>query len=258
MVDNKELWLRNPGTSDVSLSDLGVKVPAGKTVNVYKVNPYITVAQVDKSMENGSLYKRLSSNTLCIVHKQVNPITPDLNRIKQSDGTVHAKKTKTSVVIETNFDDDSEGDAFDFADYGIGDINPVVHEKQENGSVVTNTKSEKEEELKNDVVLRPEVEYGTSQQSQIVMKATREAMVNPIGPIAKSSVVTAEKPFTVVESHAMDKADQPEVVQKEAKSVDEVVVKTQDGSVIMEVKEEDEPKENKNIVIKKPKSSKEK
>jgi hypothetical protein len=257
MIDNKELWLRNPGTSDVSLSDLGVKVRAGKTVNVYKVNPYITVAQVNLSIKNGSLRRRLDSNTLHVVRKQVNPVPPDLNRIKQSDGTVHAKKTKTSVVIETNFDGGNEDDVFDFADYGIGDLNPVIHEKQENGSVVTNTKSEKEEKLKDDAVLKPEIEYGTSQQSQVVMKVTREAMVNPIGPIAKSSVVTAEKPFTVIDPDIADNKNHQEV-QEEIKSVDEVAVKTQDGSVIMEIREEDKPKENKNVVIKRPKSSKEK
>jgi len=300
----KELWLRNPGTSDVSLSDLGVKVPAGKTVNVYRVNPYITVAQVEKSMESGALFKRLASKTLHVVQKQVNPVPPTLNQIKESDGTVQAKKTKTSVVIETASDESEEEGNFDFADYGISDLGPVTQTKQDDGAVVVNTKQDEDTEPDKGVELKPELESGMSQQSQVVMKTARESMVDPTGPHAEASKPSAERPFTVVKppdpdpepeaktptGNTVTKDETGAVVvdgEKKFRSIkgirrsqvegtDEtddddtaiefeetefdtkVATKTEDGSIVMKLKEEEPEPEEKKVVTKKPRPSKEK
>ena len=84
MSKSRELWLQNTTGHDVSISDLGVKVPVGKTINVYKYNPYITEDLVKKSLESGALSKKLSDGIVRIVKKQpANPnCTPIIKTIK--------------------------------------------------------------------------------------------------------------------------------------------------------------------------------
>jgi hypothetical protein len=142
MESENILWVQNQGTADVSLSDLGVKVPAGQTVNVYKYNPYLTVAQVEKSLESGALSKRLESKVLRIVDKKVTSNPHALNKLKESNETVLAKKTKSSVVIESKTEEPEEGGSFGFADYGISDIGPDVATTKEDGSVFVTAKQD--------------------------------------------------------------------------------------------------------------------
>ena len=212
-MSDKVLWVQNPGSADVSLSDLGMKVPAGKTVNIFKVNPYLTEAQVEASKASGSLSKRLGSKTLRVVEKAVSVNPPSLNQIKQSDQTVQAKKTKSSVVIESDIDLDDEQEAFDFADYGINDLGPdVTRDKQKDGAVVVTAKED-------DVTTgEPEesvtTEPGMSAQSQKTMEETQKHMVDPTGPHAKMSRPSVSQPFVVAPP-----PDQPEETKEPEVSV---------------------------------------
>jgi len=283
-----ELWVLNPSTADVSISDLGVKVPAGRAVNIYKVNPYLTIYQVKESQENGALSKKLASGRLKLVVRKVNPVPPTLNQIKESDGTVHAKKTKSSVVIESNVDEAEQEGSFEFADYGVTDLGPVTRAVQDDGAIVVNAKEDEAQEPEKGIELKPEIESGISEQSQIVMRGAQEAMTDPTGPLAEASEASAAQPFTVVkppnpEAHEKDsttvtghKVTQDETgsvviaseqearsiakvkrAQEEAEGDDEVgaddaiefqetefdskaATKTEDGSVVMKIKEEPE------------------
>jgi len=307
----KELWVHNPGTADVSISDLGVKVAAGKAVNIYRHNPYLTEYQVQESLENGVLFKKLTAGQLKLVAKKVNPEPPTLNHVKESDGTVQAKKTKTSVVIESNVDEAEQEGSFDFADYGISDLGPVTQDMQDDGAIVVNAKQDEAKEPEKGVELKPTLESGISEQSQIVMKNAQEAMTDPTGPIADASPATQDRPFTVVKppqpepepKEATSPTGQPVnkdetgavvVGKKEARNIvkvkraqeegtddytlpgddeegaDKVIdfqetefdskaaTKTEDGSIVMKIKEEEPKEPKKTVVTKKPRPSKEK
>lgn len=194
-----ELWLLNRTTSDVSLGDLGVKVPAGKAVNVYHVNPYLTTAQVAASREIGSLSKRLVTRTLIVVKRAVKDLPQVIKNIRASKGTtIKAVKTKSSVVLEPEMDVGEEsGEGFEFADYGVVDIGPSVQQvKQEDGIIVATATQDEDGEQDHGVQLKPTLESGISKQSQIVMRAAQEAMMDPTGPHAEASVPTQS--FTVV------------------------------------------------------------
>jgi len=300
-----ELWVLNPGTADVSISDLGVKVPTGKAVNIYKVNPYLTVYQVKESQENGVLAKKLASGRLKVVVRKVNPVPPTLYQVKESDGTVHAKKTKTSVVIESNVDEAEQEGSFEFADYGVHDLGPVTQAMQDDGAIVVNAQQDEAKEPEKGIELKPEIETGLSEQSQIVMKTAQEAMTDPTGPLAEASIASAAQPFTVVKPPSPEKGLEKETVtghkvtqdetgsivvasEQEARSIAKVkraqessegddeagaddaiefqetefdskaATKTEDGSVVMKIKEEGPEEPKKAVVTKKPRPSKEK
>lgn len=193
------LWLYNPTTADVHLSDLGVKIPAGKAANIYKINPYLTSMQVVQSRELGSLAKRLEAGVLKVVHRDVTSKSEVISKIKESRETnIKAIKTKSSVVITSDEDEEGSDGEFDFADYGINDLGAVEQVKQEDGTIVVNAEQDEEGEPDPGIQLKPELESGISKQSQVVMKAAQDAMTDPTGPIADASASSKEKPFTVV------------------------------------------------------------
>ena len=302
-----ELWVLNLGGKDVSISDLGVKVPAGKAVNVYKVNPYLTTYQVKESLENGVLASKITLGRLKVVtRKPANPVPPDLNRIRESDQTVVAKKTKSSVVIDSETETLGEDGAFDFADYGVTDLGPVTQNRQDDGTVVVNTKQDEVETHVDSVKLEPTLEAGPSEQSQIVMKQTKESMIDPTGPIADASFPTEEKPFTVVKPPVAEKeelvkttttgkvvskdetgtivvdgekkfrsikqiknaqdegistedaADDSAIVMEKTAFDSKAATQTEDGAIVMKIKEEEPAKPESKVVEKKPRPSKEK
>jgi hypothetical protein len=278
------LWLQNLGTSDVSLSDLGVKIPAGKTINVYQWNPYIKPEQVEKSKTSGSLAKRLESKLLKIV---AGPAAAKItNRIKESKQIVTAKKTKSSIVIEPESVDEENGEKFEFADYGIGDIKKI---EKEQDAVIVNVKQDEEEAIK-----QP---HSIGSQSKKIMEDFQQKAVNPIGPLAEISspnnsfvsVKPPAKPETpkpakpeVKKSVAGsivvgEQTDQPRsinaikndvqdesVVGDTQESVDKVIKteapkeegmrvakRTTEGVIIMELKEEEPAKTSDKPVVKK-------
>jgi len=120
MKDKNALWLQNYTVMDVSLDDLNVVVKSGMTINVYKYNPVLTVEQVQKSLESGSISRRLKTKTLKIVKKAISSRPVILDRIKQSDKPMMIKQTKSSIIITPESVLDEPGkDKFDFADYGV-------------------------------------------------------------------------------------------------------------------------------------------
>src|SRR5574337_203607 len=185
MKNNKELFLFNQSKSDVSVADLGVKVPANKTVNVYKYNPYLTTEQVNKSLKDGSLSKRLGGKTppLKIVNKNSNKKPESINKIKQSNEAYKIKKTKSSVVIEHSQEESNSGEKFDFADYGVDEVSRV----KDQSSVFVKAKEDILPETVIDTSNVPKIETGISKQSTVVMDTMVKGINNPIGKIAEKT-----------------------------------------------------------------------
>lgn len=193
-MDKKELWVQNPGGSDVSLSDLGVKVPAGKTVNVYRYNPYLTEAKVSESLESGALSKRLANGLLKLVKKGVKTRPQMLDQIKESKEMLKAKKTKSSVVIEPTTDPSEEGENFEFADYGLGEISPAVSQQKDGAAVVVTAKQDEEPESVEETVLEAKQSVSMSKQAQIVMDTAAKS-TNPYDSVAEDRATN--KPYVV-------------------------------------------------------------
>ncbi len=189
----KELWLLSLSGSDSNLNDIGVKVPAGKTINVFKWNPYVTQEQVDESLKSGSIFKYLTAKKIKIVERKTAVRPADLDRIKESKEAV-ARKTKTSVVIESDLDDPEEGEGFEFADYGVND---VVSQKKIGVSVFVEAKQDEIVEPDSGVQLVPKEETGkNTKQTQIVMDMA-EKSTHPAGLLAETTVASSTQPFVI-------------------------------------------------------------
>jgi len=115
------LWLQNYTVMDVSVDDLGVVIKSGATVNVYKHNPALTEEQVQKSLDSGSISRRLKTKTLKIVKKAVGIRPFVLDKIKQSDKPMLITQIKSSIIItpESLLLGDDQKEKFEFADYGV-------------------------------------------------------------------------------------------------------------------------------------------
>lgn len=211
-----ELWLQNSGTSDVHLSDLGVKVPATQTINVFKWNPYLTVAKVQQSYDTGSLAKRLSSKTLKVVKRKPKPSkSVALEKVKASKEAVLIKKTKSSIIVESNSPELDESEEFSFADYGVTDVGPDVSRVNEKGSVFVSATQDDDPQEESDATAEPRVENTLSKQSSVVMETQMKMATNPIGKIAEASEPSLKQPFTVVkppkDDEVVDEAKVPDI-----------------------------------------------
>lgn len=195
----KELWLKNNSGSDVNLSDLGVKVPKDKTINVFKSNPYITAAQVQKSLESGSVFKRLSNKTLEVVVGYSNPTPPTLNHIGLSSNSIEIVKSKSSIIINNkDMDILSDEDLGDFADYGFDpDVNlNSSRSKTNEGAVVVEQKQDDQppKELKKPIQKPTSVEK--SEENTVVVK--QDMPVEEKVEVYDSKVATKDKSGTIV------------------------------------------------------------
>jgi hypothetical protein len=210
-MSDRKLWLKNNTGADVSLSDLGVKVLANSSVNVYAYNPNLTDAQVEKSKENGSLYKRLNSGVLSVTKGAKSPKPHTLDHIKTSKKSVQVVKTKTAVFIDTKDEDVLVDDDFgNFADYGLGELG---HENTKNvqsssGVVVVKQKEDSVVEEKSDAVVDIETQTNVSSQSVVAMANQAEKMSNPVGNMAKD-VSRADQAYVVVDPPAASEQDNP-------------------------------------------------
>lgn len=219
MAKKKVLWVKNNTGADVSLSDLGVKVLANKTINVYAYNPYITTEQVNNSRLSGSLSKRLESETLVVVKGTKNPNPHTLNHIKTSPSAISVIKSKTSVFINTSEEDVLEDDDLgDIADYGLGDLghNNTINVRTEDGSIVVEqVKDDPESEIPG-LGVGVKSSSGASGQSITAMTRQAESQSDPVGPIADSSS-PPNKPFVIV-----NPSEDPVEIKEETKSATKI------------------------------------
>ena len=99
----KEAWYKNTTSSDLLLSDLELKIPKHKTVNLYQLKPTLTVERIAKSEESGGLlFKSVSLNKLIKLPFAPPPKQAELpDSIKESKGMIPSR-VKTSVVIDAS------------------------------------------------------------------------------------------------------------------------------------------------------------
>lgn len=223
-MSDKELWVQNPGTMDIHLSDLGVKVPKGKTVNVFSVNPYLTREKVNESLSSGSLSKRLENKRLKKVEGPVSARPAVVDQIKQSGESVQVKKSKSSVVVETSSPELEEGDGegFGFADYGVSDVGPDVTQTKKGAAVVVEAKQDDGgEEAKSDVIVEPkQTTNNVSKQSVVTMETTSKLASHPMGKVANPTNKPGEtQPFVVFKPPQDEEKAKEEVKTPEVKAV---------------------------------------
>jgi hypothetical protein len=176
MKENLELFVLNQTKFDVSISDLGVKVPASKSINIYKANPYLTPEQVERSKTTGALYRRLSGeNPVLKVVKRVSVLnTSVIAKLKESTEPVKIKKTKSSIVIEMPDEPEQEQISLDFADYGIIDEQNTNRIRDQN-SVFVKAKEDLIEKQKPIVEIKTKSVANTlNNQSTIIMEVEPE------------------------------------------------------------------------------------
>lgn len=252
-MEKKTLWVKNNTSADVSLSDLGVKVAANQTTNIYAYNPYITEQQVQASLESGSLQKRLKNNVLSLA-KGFKPKRPHtLDHIKTSNKAIEISKSKSAVYVNTKDEDVlSDSDFGEIADYGLGDLGHenTSNVKTNDGSIVVEQKKDPSQDQDQHLVLKP-----TVRDSDVTKNVSSIIMEDPASEVtATDDVVVADIPKPDTEP-AEEKPDhtpmaekvddtivvnKPEDVEKtdENESYDmQVATKDDSGVTVMKVKE---------------------
>jgi hypothetical protein len=205
-MEVKELWLLNTTSADVSLGDLGVKILANKTTNVYAYNPYLTEEQVKKSMSVGSLQKRIISGALKVVKTDSKKRSTVVDKIKESKQPVLARKTKSSIVVEHTETEAVEGKGFEFADYGLGELESEADKKN---LVVVKSKQDELPVETTDTETVPKAGNSVSTQSAVIMDTQQKGMNSPVGKLADTTT-NGRQPYVVTKSPA----GEPEVKQE--------------------------------------------
>jgi hypothetical protein len=194
---DKELWLFNASTSDVSVSDLGIKVPAGESINVYTTNPYLTEEQVQKSQKYGALLRRLSGENpvLKVVQKKISNGKAKVRKIQESKEPITAIKTRSTVTIEQKVTEEVADDGgFDFADYGV-DTSIAAPTKESVGVVI----KAKEDAVEPVIMSRDDLANSTEKQTspmgkmaEVVIPKNTFAVIKPAEKVVNTRQVIKE------------------------------------------------------------------
>lgn len=96
--------LKNITGRDVNLGDLRIKIPAGKARNLLGKKSRITIEDILRSEDSGSIAKCLG-RTLIKVYKIENPMPP-LKEVADPSAITFPQRRKSSIVIEVGEIDD--------------------------------------------------------------------------------------------------------------------------------------------------------
>lgn len=229
-----ELWVFNTTKLDIRVSDLNVKVPANKAVNVYVYNPYLTEAIVKKSMESGSLKNRLLSGALKVITKKPKETLPQ--KTKQAN-VFNARKTRSSIIIEPDIGDD-EQEKFEFADYGVSDT--ISYHKVDN-TVLADVKEEKHSLVEEKKVVEVKSVLGSAiVSSENITNAVEEIKMVGFAPESKEVVLVDDsKDYSseVVLKEGSFVTEEVENKKVEAKSIE---MQVDDSQVVSDVPVEQE------------------
>jgi hypothetical protein len=92
--------LKNTSVKDVMLGDLRYKIPAGQSRDLLSPTAHLTIEEIRKSRENGSISKRLGK-VLVEVEGIVFATVPPLCVVIRKAGVIKfPDRTKTSIRIE--------------------------------------------------------------------------------------------------------------------------------------------------------------
>ena len=238
MTKKKEMWLKNNTGSDVSLSDLGVKVLANQTTNIYAYNPYITETQVKKSIENGSIYKRLKNNVLSVVKGAKNQKPHTLDHIKTSSKVVEVVKSKSSIFINTNDEDVLEDeDLGSIADYGLGELghNNTKNVVFSDGVVVVEQKKDEEIVKTTDTGIKIDVlrNAGVNEKTIVALTDNTKKSTDEVKKPKKEKLVDS---VNKAKNSTVDmKSDNERTIEEDFDT--KVATKDKSGAIVMKVKE---------------------
>lgn len=91
--------LKNITGRDANLGDLRVKIPAGKCRNLLAKKSRVTIEDIVRSEENGSIYKFLKRKVLIKVYKEEEIVLP-LMELADPSAVTFPQRRKSSIVIE--------------------------------------------------------------------------------------------------------------------------------------------------------------
>lgn len=155
----RECWYKNNTANDLNLrTELGFKIPAYATVNLYKLKPSLTEAEVAKSESEGLINKCVRANKLIKLPFAPPPPQNTLPEVISEAKKPVPSRTKSSVVMdleEMDYIEDLEGEfradmrsAEKYADYADGVSDPIILESdRESFDAVVVPSGEPEEPL---------------------------------------------------------------------------------------------------------------
>ena len=91
--------LKNITRNDISLGDLRIKIPAGKSRNLLGVKSQLTMKKILESEKSGSIYKRLKSGCLVKI-MGLEPAIQILKTVASPSCVNFPQSKKSSIVIE--------------------------------------------------------------------------------------------------------------------------------------------------------------
>ena len=97
-IPNKYL-LKNISTSDINLSDLRYRIPAGKTRDLLGKTAHLKFEDIVKSRYNGSIKARLGKS-LAEVTSIVEAKPPPMTEFKPKDAIIFPQRIKSYITIE--------------------------------------------------------------------------------------------------------------------------------------------------------------
>lgn len=95
---SKECWYKNLTKKDINLSDLNLKLPAGKTVNLYKQNPTLKPYLIKESEEEGLLFVCLQQKKIIKLPCAPKLDDPYLPKIIQESTRCLPSRVKTALT----------------------------------------------------------------------------------------------------------------------------------------------------------------
>lgn len=141
---SQEFWVRNATTSDLNLPDLGIRIVAGRTVDIFKLRPGLSLDRFNKSKESGLLYKCLKAKKLVELHKA--PLDTSLlsNAIYTISNQPIPSRAKSSIKLDTSdsdFVEDMEEEnirldglsATRYVKYTEGIVDPILSSLEDDG-----------------------------------------------------------------------------------------------------------------------------
>jgi len=110
-----EYWVSNISHKDVSLGDLRVKVPRGRTINLLDKRHYcFTIAQLRKSAESGSIAFKTKGNLVRVREGEPQKPPTKLQEIERHRQVLRPLRNKVDVdasMFEELYDDDDSREA---------------------------------------------------------------------------------------------------------------------------------------------------
>ena len=136
---SKTLYVKNLTGFDLNIADLGVRIKAGTTIEVYSFNPYLTEEAIQKSLNSGYLYKGTHPDKTGKIHCQIlkKPANKQQNKLKTA--IIQKTPVENNAVLINPIEHIEDG-GFLAVDYGF--------DTSMSKNLPTNLTSERIEEVK--------------------------------------------------------------------------------------------------------------